>query len=217
MRRSRASHNLRPVLLSLPLFLSFLSLIALAGCDDNTVHSQDDARRAYLGLDPSVDKAIDLGFAGFNEASRANISAQSAPGARSGTLTITGQVDQGSSANKEMRLNVAMAGYSDVAHLSYDAGPGAGGSLDAGAGAAIPALDMSLKDIPSGTLTGTLVGTFLMSGDLGGRVDLNLSFTGDLQPSADGGAGAVARKPGTVHITGTATSQSGVYAVDVTR
>jgi len=208
MRRSSLSHGAGLVL---------LAFVAFGGCDDNTVQSEDDARRAYLGLDPSVDKAIDLGFAGFNEANSANISAQSAPGARSGTLTITGQVDQGSSANKEMRLNVAMAGYSDVAHLSYDAGPGAGVPLDAGAAPAAPALDMSLKGIPDGTLTGTLVGTFQMSGDLGGRVDLNLAFTGELQPNADGGAGGVTRKPGTVHITGTATSPAGVYNVDVTR
>ena len=188
-----------------------------ASCDDDAVQSEEDARRAYLGLDPSVDKAIDLGFMGFNEAKSANIPAQSTPGALSGTLTITGQVDQGSSDNKEMRLDVAMTDYSDVAHLSYDAGPGAGVSLDAGAGPAAPALDMSLKGIPNGTLTGTLVGTFFMSGDLGGRIDLNLSFTGQLQPNADGGTGGVARVPGTVHITGTATSSAGVYNVDVTR
>jgi hypothetical protein len=80
---------------------------------------------------------------------------------------------------------------------------------------ALPALDMSLKNIPTGTLTGTLVGTFHMSGDLSGRVDLNLSFTGTLTSIADGGAGGVARQPGTVHVTGTATSPSGVYTVDV--
>ncbi|HZI09117.1 MAG TPA: hypothetical protein VE153_01935, partial [Myxococcus sp.] len=43
----------------------------------------------------------------------ANIPAQSTAGTAAGTLTVTGQVDQGSSANKGMRLRVGMVGYSD--------------------------------------------------------------------------------------------------------
>jgi len=55
---------------------------------------------------------MQLGFDGFNSASSANIATQTAAGAKSGTLTVTGQVDQGASANKGMRLQVALAsGY----------------------------------------------------------------------------------------------------------
>jgi hypothetical protein len=181
-------------------------------CGSNDVDSQDDARRAYLGLDGSIDRAIDLGFAGFNAAMSANIPTETAPGAMSGMLTVSGQVDQGVSANKQMRLNVALAGYRDVSGFTYDTDASADG------GVTLPALDMSLQGIPTGTLSGTLVGTFRMSGDLSGPVTLNLMFTGDLEMSPDGGAGdAVARKPGTTHVTGTATSPAGTFAVDVTK
>jgi stage V sporulation protein SpoVS len=187
-------------------------LPALVGCGSNNVSSNDDARRAYLGLDGSIDKAIDLGFVGFNAAQSANIPPEAGAGAMAGTLTVTGQVDQGVSANKQMRLNVAMAGYRDVRGFTYDTDAGADG------GAALPALDMSLQGIPTGTLTGTLAGTFHMSGDLSGPVTLALMFTGDLAPNPDGGAAAgVVRKPGTTHITGTATSPAGTFTVDVTK
>ena len=58
------------------------------------------------------------------------------------------------------------------------------------------------------TAEGTLVGTFTMSGELTGPVTLDLAFSSALQP----GTGTnVERKPGTTHITGTATSDFGVY------
>jgi hypothetical protein len=57
-----------------------------------------------------------------------------------------------------------------------------------------------------------------MSGDLSGPVTLNLTFTGDLEPNPDGGAGAgVVRKPGTTHVTGSAVSPAGTFTVDVTK
>jgi hypothetical protein len=61
--------------------LAFLGAFAACG---NDVSSTEDAKNAYLGLDPSVDKGITLGFAGFNAASSANIDAQSADGGVSG-------------------------------------------------------------------------------------------------------------------------------------
>jgi hypothetical protein len=192
--------------------LMLLAIVATLGCSSNDVSSADDARRAYLGLDGSIDKAIDLGFQGFNAAKSANIPMESAPGALAGTLTVTGQVDQGVSNNKQMHLGVAMAGYKDVAGFTYDTDQG---SSDAGT--AVPALDMSLQGIPTGTLGGSLAGTFRMSGDLSGPVTLALTFTGDLEPSPDGGAGGVVRKPGTMHVTGTATSPAGTFTVDVTK
>src|SRR3954470_24225678 len=116
--------------------------ILLAGCGDS-VMSAEAAKQAYLGLDASIDKAITLGFAGFNAASSANIAPQTANGTVSGTLTVTGQVDQGSSPNKGMRLATNYVGYADSADLkvTYDANP-----------ASLPALDMMLKSIPTCTL-----------------------------------------------------------------
>ncbi len=175
---------------------------SLWGCGDG-VSSDEQARRAYLGLDGSIDKAIQLGFDGFNAASSANISPQTSNGTTSGTLTVTGQVDQGSSANKGMRLYTAFVGYSDDAKLVY-----------ATNASALPALNMQLKGIPTGTMTGTLVGTVGMTGDLTGDVTLNLSFTSTLQA---GTGTAVTRKPGTTVITGTAISAGGTYQVNVTR
>ncbi len=175
---------------------------SLWGCGDG-VSSDEQARRAYLGLDASIDKAIQLGFDGFNAASSANISPQTAMGSSAGTLTVTGQVDQGSSANKGMRLYTAFAGYSDDAKLIY-----------ATNASALPALNMQLKGIPTGTMTGTLVGTVLMTGELSGDVTLNLSFTSTLQA---GSGTTVQRKPGTTVINGTAVSAGGTYQVNITR
>lgn len=176
----------------------------LVGCG-NGVSSTEQAQKAYLGLDSSVDKAITLGFEGFNTSSNgANISPQTADGGVSGTMTVTGQVDQGSSSNKNMNLADALSNYSDDGKVTYN--------TDA---AALPALDISLKNFPNGTVDGTLTGSFLMSGGLSGQVSLALTFTG--QTEAGSTAGTVLRKPGTTHITGTATSPAGVYNVNVTR
>jgi hypothetical protein len=181
-------------------------VVLLASCGDNGgVNSTDAAKAAYLGLDKSIDKAITEGFAGFNTASSANIPTETASGDISGTMAITGQVDQGQSANKGMRLNETLSAYADTdAGITYDTDPDAGAA----------ALGMQLKGIPTGSLTGTLSGVYDMTGALKGPVTLALSFTGTLEATD---AGGVDRKPGTTHITGTATSPSGTYAVDVTR
>src|SRR5215210_1711098 len=90
------------------------ALLAFTGCaDDDEIDSDEQARRAYLGLDASIGKSLELGFAGFNSASSANITPQMAAGLEAGTLTISGQVDQGASANKGMRLRVGMVGYTN--------------------------------------------------------------------------------------------------------
>lgn len=172
------------------------------GCGSG-VSSDEQARRAYLGLDASIDKAIQLGFDGFNSASSANISPQTTTGTASGTLTVTGQVDQGASANKNMRLFEELVNYSDDGKLVY-----------ATTASALPALNMQLKNIPTGTLTGTLIGSLTVAGELSGTVALNLTFSGTLQP---GTGTKVERTPGTTRITGTATSGAGVYQVNVTR
>ena len=92
-----------------------LSVVIAAGCsDDEGVDSDEDARRAYLGLDDSIAKSIALGFEGFNTAQSANIDPQATNGTVAGMLTVSGQVDQGNSpSNKGMRLNIGMVGYDD--------------------------------------------------------------------------------------------------------
>jgi hypothetical protein len=179
-----------------------LALVS-AGCASDNVNSEEEAMKAYLGLDASIDKAITLGFAGFNAASSANISPQTVNGTLKGTLTVTGQVDQGASANKGMRLFTAYSTYSDDNKVVYDS-----------VASALPALTMQLKSIPTGTLSGTLVGDVTMSGELKGTLTLNLTFTGTLQA---GSGVPVTRAPGSTHITGTATSPAGTYTVDVIR
>ncbi len=192
--------------------LILLSVLLGACGSSDAVDSNEQARRAYLGIDPSIGKSLGLGFAGFNAATSANIAPQMAAGATTGTLTITGQVDQGASANKGMRLVVGMVGYSDgpfevdsnhdKIDIKYD--------TDAAAG---PALTLALKNIPTGTLTGTLVGTYHLSDAIMGDVMLDLAIAGTL---ADGGNGTVIRAPGTTTITGTAKQGDGSYAVNLT-
>ncbi|MBV8761022.1 MAG: hypothetical protein JO257_27250 [Deltaproteobacteria bacterium] len=72
---------------------------------------------------------------------------------------------------------------------------------------------MSLKNIPSGTLTGTLMGTYHLTGDIKADVLLDLTFSGTLM---SGGNNTVVRVPGSTHVTGTAMSGNGLYMVDVT-
>ncbi len=191
-----------------------LAVLAVAGCsDDGAIDSNEEARRAYLGLDTSIAKSLTLGFAGFNAASSANIPPQMTVGVEAGTLVITGQVDQGSSANKGMRLRVGMVGYTDgpvvldgedvTVEITYDTDPDP---------ALQPYLQLSLKNIPTGTLTGTLTGTYHMTGDLAGDATVDLMFSGMLQAEGNG----VIRAPGTTTVTGTASTGDGVYDVQLT-
>jgi len=193
-----------------------LLAIALTGAcgDDGEIDSDEAARRAYLGLDQSIEASIALGFDGFNAASSANIAAQAAPGLVSGTLTITGQVDQGASDNKGMRLLVGMDDYSDGPFtIQYDDEEIEVAITYETADGALPALDMQLKSIPDGTLDGTLEGSYLMTGDIEGEAVLSLTFSGALRPIP--GTEDVERVPGTTTVTGTVTSGDGVYMVDL--
>ncbi len=185
------------------LLLLVTALSHAAGCD-NEVSSDEQARRAYLGLDAAIDKTIVLGFSGFNAASSANIPAQMTTGTSSGTLTVTGQVDQGASANKGMRLLGALLNYADDDKLIYDT--------------TVPAplaLNMQLKGIgtSSGTFSGGLAGDLNMKGELSGLVTLSIAFSGAIT----GFPPQVIRQPGTTHITGSAVSAGGNYKIDVMR
>jgi len=202
--------TIRRVRFSSVLLLASLSA-ALAGCaEDSDLSSEDDARRAYLGLDGSIEKTLDLGMIGFNEASSANIPTQNGQGDVSGTITIDGQVDQGASDNKGLRLTVALADYSDGPaetvddddiDITYDTDP-----------AQLPAVDLTLRNIPDGTLEGTLLGTYGMRGDIEGTATLELTMSGTIQ---DDGSGGVSRTPGNTHVTGVARSGDATFEIDV--
>lgn len=198
------------------------SLGLTVGCGgDDEIDSDEQARRAYLGLDGSIEKSMTLGFAGFNAASNANIEPQMTTGTVAGTLTINGQVDQGASNNKGMRLNVGMVDYDDgdvvigedeTIHIVYNT------DLEL---ANQPYLDLKLANIPTGTLTGTLdsnmtmTGVYHLSGDIQGDLTINVAITGTLM--AGPAAGDVLRVPGTTTVTGTATnSDGGVYEIMLT-
>lgn len=200
---------MRPQLVLAPAIAAVLA----AGCAEDELDSDEEARRAYLGLDGSIGKSLTLGFAGFNAATSANIAPQTGAGDVAGTLTISGQVDQGASNNKGMRLRIGMIGYDDgpvpvgeddeTITIRYDT---------AAAADQQPALTLQLRDLPSGTFTGTLVGAYLLDGAIDGEVVLDLTMSGNLQAV---GAGTE-RMPGSTQITGTATSGDGVYAVTLT-
>jgi len=191
----------------------------VAACSDDEIDSDEAARRAYLGLDASIGKSITLGFQGFNAASSANIDPQMTTGTPpdgTGTLTITGQVDQGSSANKGMRLRVGMVDYSDGPFVIDDDGNTIVVTYDTATDVtAQPYLSMMLKDIPTGTIEGALTGVYTLSGDdLSGEITLDLTFNGTMMGTSQQD---VARVPGSTTVTGTATnSDGGVYDVNVT-
>ena len=188
-----------------------LGSLMLMGCgDDDEVSNERDARNAYLGLDAAVDRMLQLGFDGFNAASSANIPEQQGDGDLSGTMAVNGQVDQGNSNNKGMRLDVSLTDYSDGPVEFEDEDP-----VDITYNTSTPIdADLSFKGLPDADMTGTIVGTVQMTGDLLGDVTLNLSVTGLTE---DDGTGLIQRAAGTVRVTGTATSEFGVYDVDVTR
>lgn len=200
------------------------ALLATAvGCSDDEIDSDEAARRAYLCLDGSIQKSLTLGFAGFNAASSANIDPQMTTGDEAGTLTVTGQVDQGSSDNKGMRLNIGMVAYNDgpkqwgddedeVVEVVFDT---------AAEPANQPYLNLKLANFPNGTLEGTLTsntsleGVYILSGDLQGELTLNLMIMGTTMAGAT--AGDVVRVPGATTVTGTATnSDGGVYDINIT-
>lgn len=193
---------------------ALIALLGAVGCSDDGIDSDEEARRAYLGLDESIGKSLQLGFDGFNSASSANISPQSADGIETGTLVITGQVDQGSSDNKGMRLRVGMVDYSDGLVVINEEEETILITYDTDVDVTLqPELVLTLRNYPNGTLEGTLIGTYFMEGDLEGEATLNLTFAGT---TMDNGTGGVIRVPGSTTITGTASTGDGSYDVDVT-
>jgi len=199
-----------------------LATLFTAACgDDDAVDSDEQARRAYLGLDGAIEKSLNLGFQGFNLASSANIDAQMTTGTKAGTLAIDGQVDKGASNNKGMRLYVAMVAYDDGAVVINDDGDTVHIVYDTSTDMTMqPYLDLKLANVPTGTLNGSLgpntnmTGVFQLSGDLEGTLTIDVTLTGNLMA---GSGMEVLRVPGSTKVVGTATnSDGGTYQIDVT-
>jgi hypothetical protein len=196
--------------------ISFVLFATLAtACGSDEIDSDEEARRAYLGLDESIAKSITLGFDGFNAASSANIDDQITTGITAGMLTISGQVDKGNSDNKNMRLAVGMVDYSDGPFIIDDDDHTIEVVYNTDLDELLqPALDMQFRNFPDGTIEGTLIGTYFMSGAIEGEATLTLTITGETE---DLGNGLVGRVEGTFHVTGTAvTPDDGSFTVDVT-
>jgi hypothetical protein len=188
-----------------------LDTVVTRGDDSHEGASQElQASLAYVGMNNAIAKSLDLSFDGFNNAGSSTIPPQSATGDKSGILTITGEVDQGASSTKGMRLRMSMIDYSDgTATLPDDEGKAAIAYRTSDATLA-PALVLTLRNIPNGTYSGTFVGSIVMLGDVEATVSLNLSLSGQFE---DDGTGKLRRKAGTTAITGTAAV--GVYTVNV--
>jgi hypothetical protein len=204
--------------------LPLLALIFAIGCGDDNVSSDEDARRAYLGLDKSVSKSLKLAFDGFNAATNANIPDQMTTGDAmpGGTLLISGQVDSGASNNKTMRLNIGMVAYDDgdvkindngdTVHIVYDTDMVKTNQ---------PYLEVKLSNYPTGTMDAmltpntALTGHYNLSGDIKGYLDLNLTLTGSLMACT--APCITERVVGSTHIVGTATNgDGGTYNIDIT-
>ncbi len=190
-------------------------LVLLVACKGGAVNTEADAELAYTGLDDMIGKAMGLGFDGFNAADSANIDEQAGTGDVSGTVAVNGQVDQGNSDNKNMRLTVALAEYSDTVLINDDEDEltvtywTTEGSE--------PALDLTLRSIPDGTLEGTMSGSFDMEGDLEDTVTLELTLAGPLEADDGDDDDATRRVAGQTTITGTATTSAGTFDVNLTR
>jgi hypothetical protein len=192
--------------------ISSLALLACVACGSQ-VSSEEEAELAYLGLDGAIGRAMDLGFQGFNAADSANIDAQTGEGDESGTMTITGQIDQGASNNKGMRLFVGLEDYQDLVDLDDDESAEVVVTYWTDPEGEAPSFDLQLRGIPDGTLSGTLSGAFRMEGDLEGEVTIDVDIDGELQPAGDG----TERVPGTTSVIGTATGPGGgTFAIDLT-
>jgi hypothetical protein len=193
---------------------SLLIVIAtVVGCGNgDSVNSNEQARRAYLGLDKSISKSLALGFEGYNAASNANIPTEMASGDATGTLTITGHVDHGNPSQATMGLAAAMTMYSDGKIVVDDKNTTIVVTYETDS-AAPPSLGLKLNSSAGDSLTGSLDGTYKMGGDLQGTVTLNLQLSGTFSGTAPN----VMRVAGSTTVTGTAVNSSGgTYMVNTT-
>jgi hypothetical protein len=198
-----------------PMQLRAFLTLTLCACTSSNVDSNEQARRAYLGLDESISKSLDLAFAGYNAASSANIPTELGSGAASGTITVAGKVSHGNPQQASMSVTAALDQYSDgpFAVGSGSNSPTISVEYTSGSGSAAPALGIKLNASAGNALDGTLTGDYDMTGDLTGSVTLDLTLTGQFSGSGT----AVERVPGSTTVTGTAVNASGgVFDVNVT-
>jgi hypothetical protein len=186
-------------------------------CNCGGVASEEQARIAYLGMDTVITRTLALGFDGYNAADSANIPPQSADGDESGEIDVSGTIDQGASDNKGMRLEVALSEFSEgpIDDPKTDEEEEIAIVYDTAEGKPL-VCEMKLRGIPDGTLEdGTFKGTVKMTGDLEGEVDIDVTFSGELEEDPDT-VGGTRRKEGTTEVTGTATSDAGEFDIDTT-
>jgi hypothetical protein len=149
---------------------------------------------------------------GYSAATNANIPTETAAGDATGTLTVTGKVDQGNPSQVSMGLSVAMAMYSDGKITVDDKGDTISVTYATGT-ASPPSLSLKLNASAGDTLSGSLAGDYTMSGDLQGTVTLNLQIDGKFSGTAPN----VMRVAGSTTVTGTAVNSSGgTYTVNTT-
>ncbi len=175
---------------------------AAAGCSDSPSSVSPEAQTAYLGIDDSIGRAIDSALFGVNTSMTENLDPRSVPGLKQGQVVVLGQVDQGTAAAKSLRVDTDYTGFSDDGTVIYDTNP-----------ASPPLLALELHSVPYGTLTGTFLGVFTLSGALTGTMTVNLTFDGQLQPAGNN----VERVLYSTQVSGTAVSAYGSYVVDFTR
>ncbi len=190
-----------------------LTCIALAGCTSTSVDSDEQARRAYLGLDKSISKSLDLGFQGYDAATSANIAQQTTTGDDGGMLAINGKVDQGNPSQATMSLEVGMTSYTDGKIVVDNNGDTISVTYDTSTDVtAQPSLGLKLNASAGDTLDGTLMGDYTMSGDLGGTVTLDVTISGTFT----GTGTTVERVAGSTTVMGTVVNSSGgMYSIDV--
>lgn len=195
-----------------------LAWMLAVGCgNDDDINSDTEARWAYVGFDSAIDRALNLGFDGFNAANSANIPNQDDIGDEQGTMDVGGQVDQGASANKEMRLDVTLVEYSDGEVVDPEDPDVKILAIYDTVESEFLTIDLSLRNIPDGTFTGTVLGTLIVTGkNLDATADFDIALSGQIQQVAGGETGEIERTPGTLSITGTVSSGDGIYNVNTT-
>ncbi|HEX5059108.1 MAG TPA: hypothetical protein VFV99_07095 [Kofleriaceae bacterium] len=189
--------------------------VALACAACSGVDSDEQAHRAFLALDQSIVRTLNLAFQGFNMATNTTIAPQTAEGNHGGTLTVDGTIEQ-SAAMKTLRLDVAMVGYddgdvlfndSDTVHVKFDT------ATDA---TMLPHLDLALTtNAFSGTLdaNASMTGLYQLRGDLTGTLALDVMISGYTMVG-----NGTERVPGSTQIVGTATNgDGGVFEINITR
>jgi len=192
---------------------TMILLCSALGCTSNSVDSDEQARRAYLGLDKSISKSLALGFQGYDAATSANIAQQTGSGDAGGSLAINGKVDQGTPQQATMTLSVGMTKYTD-GKISIDSkGDTISVTYDTSTDmTAQPVLNLKLNASAGSALDGTLMGDYTMTGDLQGTVTLDVTLSGTFSGSGTD----VQRVVGSTSVTGTAVSSSGgMYTIDV--